>query len=170
MPLTVRNPLPNPVVYSRKGEEDVIWNAAGDLQGEDIQQVSDDFASRNDFLRSVTRGVLIVEDADDEEILARINKKVLASGDQNGYAKQEGQTAQDALRAFDKVPDRSIISMKCVGPAQRGGGQCGSVVMVAPAFAKEYPPLCPPHGPLQPHFERNAKGEWARKSEATSAS
>ena len=169
MPLTVKNPLPHPVIYGRKGEESIIWDASGDPSGGDVQEVSDDFAQHADFLKSVSRGVLEVIDADDPEVLTRLRRKTAQHIDEK-YADAEGRTADDALKSFDRVPDRSIVSMTCVGPDQRGSGVCGTVVMVAPAFAQKYPPLCPPHGPLQPEFVRDSAGKWVRKVEAAPAS
>lgn len=168
MPLTVKNPLPNPVIYGRRGEENIVWDAAGDPAGGDVQEVGDEFASRADFLKSVSRGALEVIDADDKDLLARLMKKAATDAEQ--YSESEDRTSEDAYKSFSRVPDRSIVSLTCVGPAQRGTGKCDTVVMVAPAFAKEYPPLCPPHGPLLAEFERDTAGEWTRKSGASAAS
>jgi hypothetical protein len=90
MPVTVRNQSNTVVVLSSrdmKGDS-IEWGRAGDQNGEDVQQVPEDFLQKAPFLRSVALGILAIE-ADDEALKEAIAKQA---------ARYRGaQTSQDAI-------------------------------------------------------------------------
>lgn len=144
MPLLVRNTEPNATVFS-KGSIFAKWGPAGDPMGEDIQRVPDEIAEDVDFLRSVDRGILVIEDGTNKEVLETIQRQ--AAVFQTRRANAEAAETQ----ALDRRQDRDIVQVPCIGPGKTGG-QCDTPVLIRAAQRGEVPPLCKGHESLSSQY------------------
>lgn len=158
MPLLVRNSERNATVFSKNGVS-IIWAASGDPMGGDLQRVPDDLQNDVDFLNSVERGILIVEDATDSSVLEKIRSQSAA------FLTRRDQAATSVASTLDRRQDRDITQVSCIGPALNGrGGVCGADVLQRAAASGDIPPLCSRHESLAPNFylaESGSAGENA---------
>jgi hypothetical protein len=144
----VRNNQQGPTVFSKP---DVSWRGmwapAGDPTGKDLLRVPSYLLDDPDFLDSVERGVLEIEDATDPAVAGYLqrhretNDRMLASQ----RARQEA--------VLDRRQDRDIAGEHCVGPGQRGrSAECGTSVLRPAAAQKDSPPLCSVHEHLSDQY------------------
>jgi hypothetical protein len=142
MPLLVKNTTQGPLVFSVPQENIALeWQAAGDPSGEDFQQVPDALVENVAFLKNIQRGVLEVVEAP-EALKEAIEKQTSAF-------QRRTQVAEDAARdAIDQQADNDLVTLPCVGPSGRGGGECGEAVPVRERTKWEKPALCSKHASM----------------------
>lgn len=145
MPVTmVRNTLPGPTVISSdpKGTHQVEWAGKGDPMGGDVQPVPAEIVDTVPFSRAIQRGILILENPEDNpELQASLDRQNAA-----WKAKSESAAAQ-ATAAIDHEANNDMISVSCIGPDGKGG-KCGNDVTVRDNKKDEKPPLCNTHEAL----------------------
>lgn len=165
-PVLVRNTEGGPTVLSDlQTKEFVEWQGAGDPNGADIQAVPESFLNNVNFLRCVQRGILVVENPEDNpEITAAIEKQNAA------WAARREQAKKTATASIDQQANNDLIAVQCVGPGGRGG-QCDNTVSVKEKVKADKPPLCATHEGLAPQYVRNDRVtddattvEWVRVS------
>lgn len=147
--LMVRNTLPGPLVLSSdpKGTVFVEWQGANDPNGGDVQPCPEEFASLPAFHKQVLRGILVVENPEDNpEIAAAIERQNKAWHDRQ---QNQHQSAQESIQA-ERNDD--FVTQQCVGPNPRGQGQCDAEVTVQERKKNEQAPLCPTHEDLRPQY------------------
>lgn len=147
--LMVRNTMAGPTVLSSdpKGSVFVEWAGSDDPNGADVQVVPDEFQNHPAFIRAVQRGVLVIENPEDNpEIAAAIERQNQAWRDRNA------QQAAKAVEALDPERNEDYITQQCVGPNPRGAGQCESTISVKDLKKNDKPPLCPTHEDLAPQY------------------
>lgn len=144
----VRNRMDGVTVYtSRKGAyaDYLRWAGKDDPNGEDIVPVPADIASEPQFRQVLRKGVLEV--VTDEEVARQ------AMDAQHEHWKERQQALADQSTAsLDMTPNNDLVSYKCVGPATRGDGRCGTDVPLREEDAKSQPPLCSQHANLRHQF------------------
>jgi len=141
MPFLVRNLAPGPAVFTDLANNIALeWQGAGDPNGDDIQQVPDGLADNVNFLRSVTRGIFVVEEATEE-----MQAKLTASGE--AWRRRNEAQAKAAIDTLEKGKDADFVTAPCVAPGPRGG-DCGVDVIVRHKHKGEKPPLCDRHAHL----------------------
>lgn len=160
MPLTVRNLQNSTTLFAIPGGGAIVWQAAGDTMGGDIQRVPDSLADDIDFLNSLDRGVLSVEDGSNAEVMASIERQSAGFRD----SQEKARLRQEAV--LDRRQDRDLVTTPCIGPNPNGRGvdECGAPVLVRSATRGEVPPLCPKHESLINEFytvDSGSKGEGA---------
>lgn len=146
MPVLVRNTASGPTVFTDAATNtQVEWQGAGDPAGEDLQQVPDALAENVYFLRAVNRGILVVEEASDatRELLARQTAS---------WQTRTAAAKAASLGTIDEQANNDLISVPCVGPSQRGTGECGDSVPVREKTKNDKPPLCSRHAALAPQY------------------
>lgn len=145
--LYVRNKQAGPTILSLdpKGSEFVEWQGAGDANGGDIQIVPESFHNHPNFLRAVQRGILVIEN--DEAAAQELVDKQNAA-----WHAQQAANTTDALASIDPQANNDLVSLRCVGPDQRGNGQCETEVPVRDLQKDEKPPLCATHRDLEPQY------------------
>jgi hypothetical protein len=151
-PVLVRNTEPGPVVLSSnpKGEDYVEWQGAGDPTGADVQPVPETFLKNVNFLRAVQRGILVIENPEDNPEIAEAIEKQNAA-----WAKRREDAQTKARETLDHTPDNDMVSVACVGPA------CTQMLPVKSKQRQEKPPLCSTHEKLAPQYVRtdNVEGD-----------
>jgi hypothetical protein len=146
MPLLVRNMAVGPTVFSDPSTNVAIeWERAGHPDGEDLQQVPDALSDNVSFLKCVQRGILQIEDGP-EALKEAIAKQTAA------YERKSQQSAQATADAIDPEADNDLVSVPCVGPNERGTGECGAPVPVREKSKNDHPPLCPKHSQFISQF------------------
>lgn len=167
MPLMVQNNAASTTLFALPGKQPIIWTAAGDPMGDDVQRVPDDLAKDIDFLRSLDQGLLSVVDGDDPEVLASLQRS------STKYADRQAANAAKAESIMDRKQDRDLLGIDCLGPDARGNdAKCGATVLMRASDvtgADPKPPLCDRHKALAPQFyltQDGSKGEGATESRA----
>lgn len=154
--LLVRNTLDGPLVLSSdpKGTHFVEWGPAGDEMGNDVQPCPEEFVNLPAFHKQVQRGTLVVENPEDNpEVLQIIERQNKAWRD-----RQSGAAAK-ATEVIDPEKNDDIVTLQCVGPNSRGGGQCDTQVPVKDKTKNDKPPLCSTHADLASQFVPDEKVE-----------
>lgn len=163
MPLLVRNTERNATVFSKQGNS-IVWAAAGDPMGNDLQRVPDALKDDVDFLNSLERGILVIEDATDTAVMEQIQRQSTV------FQARREQAASHVEETIDRRQDRDITQVACIGPHPNGrGGECGAPVLQRAAMAGEVPPLCSRHESLAPQYylaESGSPGENATEKTA----
>lgn len=146
MPVLVRNTEAGPTVFTDTNTNtQVEWQGADDPSGEDVQQVPDALIENVAFLRAVNRGILVVEEASDA------TREALARQTESWQARRK--RAEDASTdAMDEQANNDLIQMPCIGPSQRGSGECGEPVPVREKQKHDKPVLCSRHAALTPQY------------------
>jgi hypothetical protein len=149
-PVLVRNTEGGPTVLSDlQTKEFVEWAGANDDMGNDVQAVPESFLQNVNFLRCVQRGILVIENADDNpEIAVAIEKQNAA------WVARREQAKKKAAESIDQQANNDLVSVRCVGPGGRGG-QCDNTVPVKDKQRADKPPLCSTHEGLAPQYVRN---------------
>lgn len=143
-PTMVRNTHGGPAVFS-DGNQHVEWAGAGDIMQNDVQPVPPAFMDNVQFHRMVTRGIFVVETAD-EDIAG-----VLAAHRRDWEMRNARAQAASAA-AIDMAPDDDSIMKNCLGPSTTGRGKCDQSVPVKVRELASKPPLCTVHAELAPQF------------------
>jgi hypothetical protein len=108
MPVLVRNTEKGPTVFSDPAKNIAIeWQGAGDPNGEDVQHVPDEVTDNVNFLKSLQRGIFVVEEAS-PEMQARLDKQVAAYRDRRNSSAQAGENAID--RQAERTITTAVIS------------------------------------------------------------
>lgn len=160
-PVLVRNTEGGPTVLSDlHTKEFVEWQGAGDPNGADIQAVPESFLNNVNFLRCVQRGILVVENPEDNPDIAEAIAKQNAA-----WAARREHAKKQAEATIDQQANNDLVSAACVGPA------CTNMVPVKEKQKADKPPLCSQHEGLAPQFVRNDRVtddsttvEWVRVS------
>jgi hypothetical protein len=147
MPLVlVRNTQKGPTVFSDPTANVAIeWQGAGDPNGEDVQQVPVAVTESVAFVKSLRRGIFAIESAD-QATLDALDAQTRAFQDRTTAA------AQQALGVIDQQANNDLITVPCIGPADRGTGACGQPVPVREKQRLDKPPLCSRHEALSSQF------------------
>lgn len=147
--VVARNTEPRVVVLSSdpKGSEYVEWAGANDPTGNDIQIVPESVAQSVAFIKLINRGVIIIENPDDNpDLNAAIER-------QNAAFRARVNNESQAIAATIETPQNNdMVVLPCIGPDSRGQGQCGADVMTREKTKNDKPPLCPVHAPLAPQY------------------
>jgi hypothetical protein len=113
VPSTVRNLQDNVVTfYDPTSKQEYIWEARGDAQGRDVQQVPEDVANNVQFMRSLHMGVLKVVDASE---LTSVAASTPFNPNANSVA------AAEALQAGDEEASIVVIDLDSEEKAHGGG-------------------------------------------------
>lgn len=151
VPLMVRNTEKGPTVLSDlRTKEYVEWAGAGDPMGNDVQAVPDEFGSNVNFMRAVQRGILVIENEDENPEIADAIAKQNAS-----WAARRDQAQKQAEASIDQQANEDLITVDC---ALKG---CTNVVSVKEKQKDNVPPLCSTHVSLAHEFVPvdNVEGE-----------
>jgi len=154
--MMVRNTLDGPLVLSSdpKGTHFVEWAGAGDELGGDVQPVPEEFTQIPAFHKQILRGILVIENPEDNpELTAIIDKQNKA-----WHSRQENAAAK-AVESIDPEKNNDIVTLQCVGPNTRGAGQCENHVPVKDKTKHDKPPLCSIHEDLASQFVPDEKVE-----------
>jgi len=142
MPFAVRNLEAGRAVFSDPTHNIALeWSGAGDIDGNDIQQVPDELAQNVNFLRAVQKGIFAVEEAD-EAIRAALDKQTTS------WRRKSDEAKEASAAVIDPEARNDLVQMECVGPSQRAGVNCGTAVLVREKVIGEKPPLCERHKKL----------------------
>lgn len=141
-PVMVRNTEGGPTVLSDlRTKEYVEWQGAGDPGGADVQAVPEEFLQNVNFLRCVQRGILVIENAEDNpEIVAAIEKQ------NSAWAARRREAQKSAEDSIDQQANNDIVTTECVL------GTCTNVVTLKEKQKNDKPPLCSTHENLAPQF------------------
>lgn len=140
--VAARNTRKQVVVLSSdaKGSEFVEWQAAEDPNGMDVQIVPETIASSVPFIRLVQKGIIEIENPEDNPGLTEAIDRQRAA-----FERRTSGAAAQAASAIEKTADNDILSVPCIGPDSRGQGKCGEPVNVRSKTKDEKPPLCNQH-------------------------
>lgn len=145
MPFAVRNLEPGRAVFSDLTKNIALeWAGAGDLDGNDIQQVPDELADNVNFLRALQKGLFKVEEA--PAALKEALEKQTAS-----WTRKREQQETLTKESISEEANNDLITTPCIGPGARGG-QCGEGVVVKEKTMGEKPPLCDKHRGLAAEY------------------
>lgn len=141
-PVMVRNTEGGPTVLSDlRSKEYVEWQGAGDPGGADVQAVPEEFLQNVNFLRAVQRGILVIENPEDNpEITQAIERQNAA------WAARRKQAQKSAEDSIDQTRNNDIVTTKCVLDV------CTNVVTVRESEKNSKPALCSTHENLAPQF------------------
>jgi hypothetical protein len=165
MPVLVRNTEGGPFVFTDAVTKTVLeWKGAGDPTGEDVQSVPDALIENPAFMRNIQRGIIVVEEADD-------NAKALLDKQTASWTQRQEREKALSRASIDQQQNNDMVSAQCVGPNNRGNGQCGDLVPVKEKDKFGRPPLCPTHESLVNQFalvedpdagDESGKRTWVR--------
>lgn len=146
MPVLVKNVEPGPSVFTDPVTKvQVEWQGAGDTNGEDVQQVPDELINNVSFLKAIQRGVFEVVEATDE-IKAKLEQQT------SSWKNRQEEAEKASVDAIDQQANNDLVTVPCIGPNQRGAGECGEPVPVREKTKDEKPPLCSRHQGLAPQY------------------
>jgi hypothetical protein len=158
--LLVRNEETGPTVFAKTveglGSVRIVWGPKG--TAEEVQRVSDKLLEDADFLTSMDRGTLVVEDTGDPEVAAKLAAFQASARDARERAEQR------TAASIDRRQQRDLVGETCVGPNRSAGREalCGTAVIRSAKEMDETPPLCPRHQGLINEFvlvEAGSKGD-----------
>lgn len=142
--LLVRNTRPGPTTLTpvEGSSEYLVWQGAGDPEGQDVQLVSEEAAKTLPFQRAVARQLLVVEGDElpqDPMVQAYLER-------QHALAEAKRLKAEAEIEnGIDRAEQRVLHGLECVGPDTRGIGVCGTLVSVSGKSKDQVPPLCERH-------------------------
>jgi len=148
-----RNTQPGPLVLQPADgnyNDYVVWQGAGDPDGQDVQLVSAEAVQTVPFQRAVARQLLVVEGDD----VPAVDPAVQAYLDRQA-AIAEAARARAEAELNDKIEhteNRELHGLGCVGPDARGTGTCNTMVSVSGKDKDKIPPLCSQHKHLALHY------------------
>lgn len=149
--ITVRNNQKGTTVFQDDNLKlTVIWEGSGDPAGGDVQQCSAALLRSPQFLSTVARDILVIEDAPDvlQNALDRQRR------DWESRQAKMAESATLAARASDKVVGKGVA---CIAP-MRGGEICGSYALQMGINPKQNPPLCGEHMHLSNQYVLSETG------------
>lgn len=157
MPFTgtvmVRNLRRGPTVFDNPEDSRkyFVWGGKDSPDGSDVKPIDAKIANTPEFTAAINRGIFEVIDTHTaQESLAQ----QLAE-----YEKRRNAKEEKTSEAIDRDSNRSIDSGTCLGPADRGNGNCGQIVPVS----EDEPPLCTKHKHLAPQFVSSEEWVDSRK-------
>lgn len=146
VPVLVRNTEAGPTVFTDTSKNIALeWAGAGDPSGEDVQQVPADILENVSFMRSLQRGIFVVEEAT-PEVQAILDRQTAT------WRSRREQAEQASADSIDVEANNDLVTLPCIGPSQRGTGECGEPVPVKDKARDEKPPLCSRHASLAPQY------------------
>lgn len=161
-PVMVRNTEGGPTVLSDlRTKEYVEWAGADDPNGADVQAVPEEFLNNVNFLRAVQRGILVIENPEDNpDIAAAIDKQNAA------WAARRERAQAQAKESIVEEANNDIVTSNCIGPGSRPDGTCPNTVSIKEKVRDQKPPLCSTHENLAPQYVRsdNVSGEETKVS------
>jgi hypothetical protein len=146
--ILVRNLRPGPTTLTpvENSSEYLVWQGAGDPEGQDVQLVSEEAAKSIPFQRAVARQLLAIEGDDapklDPMVQAHLDRQAAIA------EAKRAQTEAEIENGIDRADQRVLHGIPCVGPNTRGTGECGVLVSVPGKNKDLTPPLCERHKPL----------------------
>lgn len=156
-----RNLMDGPTVISSdpRGSQYVEWQGSNDPGGGDVQLVPEEIVSSVPFVRAIQRGILVIENPEDNpDLLERIDK-------QNAAFRNRLTDAREKLDAtIERPQNRDMVTLPCVGPSAKGDGICGEYVTVRELNKNDKPPLCNRHTHLAQEYvpTEEAPTKWSR--------
>lgn len=143
----VRNRQDGPTVYTygATAKDYIEWGGRGDLNGEDIRQISTEVLEQSQFQQMIKRGVL--EIVEDQELIDSADK-----AQQEHWERRQGRSEDQARNSIENTANNDLLMESCVGPSSRGTGRCGVEVPVREVDRSKRPPLCDRHKDLEPEF------------------
>lgn len=152
MPVLVQNLQAGPTVLSNGKDLNLEWQGKDDPSGNDVQYVPDDVVTKVEFITAVRKGIFKVINPSEEV------SQMLAGQDASYRARQDAIDAA-ARAAIDPEVHNDLISLPCIGPANRGLGTCGDPVTVREKDQDKAPVLCTRHASLAPEYVQIETGE-----------
>lgn len=150
MPVAVRNQESGPTVFSIPEDNlQVEWQGRGDPEGGDVQYVPDSLLTNVQFDKVVRRGILQVI-GDEASANEAIDKQAAA------YRGRADAAAAEAVASIEQAADNDLVQAPCIGPSNRGQGECGEPVPVREKDLRnnDAPVLCSRHVSLAPQYAR----------------
>lgn len=145
----IRNTQPGPTVLTwGTGNNDyLMWEGAGDPNGNDILEVSDDVLAMPQMKKNMKRGIFEVVESQEE-----IDAAETAQREHWDKTRQGAQSSTQTI--LDKPQDKSFDVLTCIGPSDnsQSGKTCDAVVTMKAADLAERPPLCDRHKNLASQF------------------
>lgn len=168
MPMIVQNNEQNATAFTKTIGGDpvrIIWGTKG--QPNDTQRVPDSFADDIDFLNALDQGILTVISGPPELL-----EKIGTQQEQTANFREEQLSRQraSAEEVMNRVQDKSMVGLTCIGPGFRPGQICARPVLVAHTQVDEVPPLCEEHESLAPTFSLMETGSRGRAEDGASQS
>jgi len=120
------------------------WFGAGDIDERDILEVPESMAMSPHFRKAVARGILKVEEGD-EDVIASVNRAGMR------WQERQLQRRNEIEAQMDRQEDRSMVVIPCQAPGPRGS-LCGASVFEREATKGAKPPLCSAHQHLSTNF------------------
>lgn len=150
--IQVSNQLNSIVIFTLKvdgGVEESEFKAQGDPNGEDIMELPSTYLLNARFKDALNKGILKIEEADDEAVLEAYQAQKRAWDAQQ-------QIKQENDRLIDTQQPRAFSGHQCL--AQEGRGQCPDFAVYA--NNNERPPLCQKHAYLATQFVPEETGTF----------
>lgn len=144
MPLGVRNALRNPVVFTKK-DLSLAWAPAGDMAGNDFQWCPDSIVDDHDFLDTVARGTLVIEEAEDD-----VRAKIVRFTSRRPGVKRLAEQEPSINAVIDRQQDKDITTGQCL--------ECGASILTTVKQNEDKPPLCNQHAHLAPQYSLTESG------------
>ena len=154
-PMFVANTQAGPTNFSdeRTGIS-ITWEGKGNPAGLDVQACPLQLLENTDFIRNLSNGVFVIEQADAE--VMEIVEAQLSNPYMNRSAAVWRQQQADRLAGsqaeIEHKENQDYIVQGCIGPSTRGEGTCGAQVPVKDQNSKDAPPLCSQHKSLALSF------------------
>lgn len=168
-PVMVRNTEPNPTVltWGPASRDYIAWEAAGDPNGNDIVEVTQEVVQTTQFRRMLRRNIFaIVEDQKEIDAAEELQQQSWEDTRRGAHEADES--------ILEKPKEKSFEVLTCIGPSdnKNSAEKCGAVLTMKDADLKENPPLCARHKGLRASFvptdsvdeEGNPKTEWTSVS------
>jgi hypothetical protein len=137
-----RNLMDGPTVLSSdpKSTHFVEWAGRGDQAGNDVQLVPEEIVKTVPFARAVQRGVLSVENLEDNpELQGMLNKQTAA------WTARQQLADADIRSTIETTANKDMVTLACIGPSTKGLQDCGEDVTMRDLTKYDAPPLCHRH-------------------------
>ena len=156
-PVMCRNRMAGPTVIAsdQKSTHEVIFQGAGDPDGNDVQYIPEEILKTPQFARAIRQKIFEVVQGDDNEAV----QAALQHQSDAFWGRME-KDKDEALASLDQQADNDLISVNCIGPGSRSGAVCGENVPVRQREAMNLPPLCSRHQSFSDECFRKGTGPW----------
>jgi hypothetical protein len=155
VPMMVRNSHFGPTVFTwgTGSDQFVEWKGSGDDDGGDIQIVPSDLLNNVRFRQAIDRGILVVEESNEEIDRAR-------SAHRSEWEDRVAQQQAASQEVIDQPADEDMLMMSCIAPAGKGTHKlCGENFPVKSRARNEKPPLCSQHQSLARSYVAEETGK-----------
>lgn len=151
--IVVRNTQPGiTIFFDEQLKLSTEWGPNGDLNGNDVREVSAAYLRNPEFRQNVLRGIFVIEDA--PEIL----QEALNAQKAEWAARQTAKA--DSANNLQRMADRTIgRGLTCIAP--KGKTLCGNMTLVMGSNREEHPPLCSEHSHMVNEFTQEETGSYA---------